>query len=77
MADDYKSYYLKDLIPIIDRVAVDIMMVPMFSEKKPDGTLATLAEVSNHNSLIAMHNEGVREMAKMLKIALVDGDTDD
>ena len=77
MANQYKSFYLSDIVSVIDRVAVDIMMVPVFSEKKPDGTLATLTEISNHNSLIAMHNEGVREMAKMLKDELTkeaDGD---
>lgn len=75
MANEYKSFYLKDVEDIIDRVAVDIMMVPVFSEKKSDGTLATLSEISAHNSLIAMHNEGIREMAKMLKDAL-RGDED-
>lgn len=77
MANEYKSFYLKDILNRIDEVAVDIMMVPCFSEKKPDGTLATLAEVSNHNSLIAMHNEGIREMAKMLKARLAQEDEND
>lgn len=78
MSNSYKSFYLRDILNTIDRVAVDIMMVPCFGEKKPDGTLATLAEISNHNSLIAMHNEGIREMAKMLKDALQgEEDTDD
>ena len=76
MANDYKTFYLKDILPIIDQVSIDIMMVPCFSEKKPDGTLASIGEVSNHNSLIAMHNEGIREMAKMLKAKLMEEEED-
>lgn len=77
MASNYKSFYLSDIETIIDRVAMDIMMVPVFSEKKPDGTLATPTEISIHNGQIAMHNEGVREMAKMLKAALHEEAEDD
>ena len=73
----YTKIQIQDLLPIIDDVAVDIMMVPCFSEKKMDGTFATLAEVSAHNSLIAMHNEGIREMARMLKARLMEGDGDE
>ena len=76
MANQYKSFYLNDIEATIDQVAVDIMMVPSFSEKKQDGTFATLTELANHNSMIAMHNEGVREMAKMLKFVL-RGDKED
>ena len=76
MANEYKSLYLKDVLTTIDEVAVDTMMVPCFSAKF-NGETMTLAEISNHNSLVAMHNEGIREMAKMLKIKLCEEDKDD
>ena len=77
MANEYKSIYLKDLIPIIDNVAVENMMQPVFSGKKFDGTIMSLAEISNQNSLVAMHNEGIREMTLMLKNRLMKEDDDD
>ena len=77
MASDYKSIYLKDLLPIIDNVAVENMVQPVFSGKKSDGTYMTMAEISNQNSLSAMHNEGIREMALMLKNRLLKEDEDD
>ena len=77
MANDYKSLYLKDLLPIIDRVGMETQMAPVFSGKKQDGTFMTLADISNQNSLIAMHNEGVRELARMLKEELMKEDDND
>lgn len=76
MANDYKSIYLKELLPIIDKVAVDAMMTPCVVMKM-NGESMTLAEISNHNSLIAMHNEGIREMALRLKEELMKEDDDD
>lgn len=67
MNNPYKTFSLKDLIPIIDRVAMDNMLEPVFTQKKPDGLMATLAEVSNHNSLSAMFNDGIRTMALRLE----------
>ena len=67
------------LMELIDREALDILMVPAFSVKKPNGEMSTITEVAAHNSLISMHNEGVRELAKILKADLVkaeDGDPD-
>lgn len=72
MNNPYKSYNLKDLVPIIDRVAMDNMLTPAFAQKKPDGMVATLAEVSNHNSLAAMFNDGIRTMALRLEEELDD-----
>ena len=73
------SFYLIDLENIIDRVALDSMMIPVLEHKKPDGTAATLAEVSSYNSLIAMNNEGVRDFAARLKEELRNqaGDSDE
>lgn len=67
------------LIDLINTDALDIMMVPAFSVKKPNGEMSTITEVAAHNSLISMHNEGVRELAKILKADLTrteDGDPD-
>lgn len=78
MSNDYKSWYLKDLIPIIEHVALDLMGDPIVNGKKADGTMMTLSEIANQNSLIAMHSAGIREMASTLIVTLAkDGETDD
>ena len=77
MASEYRQIYSKDLIPIIEDMAIEIMMTPSFSGLKADKTDMTLAEISAHNSLVAMHNEGIREMALMLKHRLLKGDDPD
>ena len=76
MASEYRQIYIKDLIPIIEDMAIEIMMTPSFSGLKADKTDMTLAEISAHNSLVSMHNEGVREMARMLIEALTKEDDD-
>ena len=72
--DDNDFIYWKDakkeLVSLIDSAALEIMMVPAFSEKRPDGVMATLGEISAHNSLIAIYNDGIRTMAQWLKDAL-------
>ena len=81
MANQFKSFYLEDIITIIDRLAMESMMIPVFEGKKPDGMSRSLAEISNYNSLIAMNNEGIRDFAIQLKEALRKeaeaGDSDD
>ena len=66
MASEYTSFYLKDLIPIIEHCALDLMTEPIVAGKKADGTLMNMAEVANQNSLIAMNNAGIRLLAKAL-----------
>ena len=66
MASEYTSFYLKDLIPIINRAAMDLMTEPITAGKKADGTLMNMAEVANQNSLTAMNNAGIRLMANAL-----------
>ena len=62
---------IHDLIALINEVALQCMMTPSFGTmKKIDGTPMTLAEISNYNSLIGIHNEGAKEMAERLKDAL-------
>ena len=62
----YTTYTVEDLIPIIRGVALDLMSVPITGGKKQDGTIMTMAEVSNQNSLTAMWNDGIRLMANAL-----------
>lgn len=66
MADDYKSFYLKDLIPMIEHAALDLMTSPIIAGKKADGTLMNLTEVAQQNSLTAMENSGIRLLARLL-----------
>ena len=63
---DYKSFYLKDLIAMIEHCALDLMTEPIMAGKKADGTLMNMGEVANQNSLIAMNNAGIRLMAHAL-----------
>ena len=44
MANEYKSLYLKNMIPLIDAVTLDCMMTPAFTMKKQDGTVASLTD---------------------------------
>ena len=68
--NEYTTFYLKDLIPIIEHVALDLMSDPIMAGKKADGTLMNMAEVANQNSLIAMNNAGIAEMARQLIVTL-------
>jgi len=77
MASEYKSWYLKDLIPIIEHTALDIMTDPIASGRKRDGSAMTIAEISNQNSMIAMRNAGVREMMSTLIVILAKDGEDD
>ena len=64
--NEYTTFYLKDLIQIIEHTALDLMGEPIMAGKKIDGTLMNITEVSNQNSLIAMNNAGIRLMATTL-----------
>jgi hypothetical protein len=70
MSNAYKSFYLADLMAMIDRVAMYAMLTPTLEHKKPDGTVATLSELANYNSLVAINNEGIRDYVSQLKAAL-------
>lgn len=74
MASEYTTYYVKDLVPIIQSTALDLMSEPVLGGKKADGSLMTLQEVANQNSLIAMNNAGIRLMATALIDQLLKGD---
>ena len=68
--NEYTTFYLKDLIPIIEHTALDLMGEPIMAGKKADGTLMNMTEVANQNSLIAMNNAGIAEMARQLIVTL-------
>ena len=68
--NEYASFYLKELTQIIEHVALDLMSDPIMAGKKADGTLMNMAEVANQNSLIAMNNAGIAEMARQLIVTL-------
>lgn len=68
--NEYTTFYLKDLIPIIEHVALDLMSEPIMAGKKADGTLMNMTEVATQNSLIAMNNSGIAEMARQLIVTL-------
>ena len=76
MKSPYTQITLQDALHIIDNVALDAMMTPAIVMKM-NGEPMTLAELSAHNSLIAMHNEGVREMANRLKDKLAEDEDND
>ncbi|MBQ1791384.1 MAG: hypothetical protein II008_14495 [Oscillospiraceae bacterium] len=77
MADEYKTFYLKDLVPIIEHCALDLMGSPIVSGKKADGTIMNLTEISHQNSMIAMENSGIKLLAQTLIDELKGDDADD
>lgn len=74
MSNAYKSLYLSDLLAKIDEVAMRAMLTPTLEHKKPDGTVATLSELANYNSLVAINNEGIRDYVSQLKAELLKED---
>ena len=76
MANAYKSFYLHDILETINEIAMDCLMSPVFDGKRPDGVMMTLAEISNHNSLVSMNNAGVLDFAQRLKAELMKEDED-
>ena len=75
MVNGYSSYYVKDLIPIINKTAVDLMMQP---QKLFLGDQAQKVEsLSQLNDRIAQFNEGVRSLAVVLTNKLEKDGEDD
>ena len=80
MANEYKIFYLKDVVDMINATLPECMMTPLFGStgmRKTDGTPMTLAEIANYNSAISLHNEGTRELAERLKDRLQREDDHD
>ena len=66
------TYTVDEMISIIEHTALDLMSNPIMVYKKLDGTMMTMAEVANHNSLMAMNNAGIRSLAQELVNKLTD-----
>jgi len=66
MKSKYTSYNLDELVPMIERAALDLMSAPIMNGKKSDGTYMTMAEIANQNSMIAMENSGIKLLAQTL-----------
>ena len=75
MANEYKSFYLKDIQDIINNAALSIMMQP---QKLFLGDQAQKVEsLAQLNDRIAQFNDGVRSLAVYLNAVLEkDGETD-
>ena len=66
MKNQYTSYTVGELVPIIEHAALDLMGAPIIAGKKSDGTLMNAVEVAQQNSLTAMENSGIRMLARTL-----------
>ena len=66
MNNQYKSYDVKDLVPIIEHIALGLMLTPVVQAKRTDGTYLNLTEISHQNSMHSMYNDGIRTMAQAL-----------
>lgn len=73
----FHSYQLNELIPIIEHTALDLQGEPVTAGRKQDGAIMTMAEVSYQNSMIAMYNSGISEMARQLIVVLSKEDDPD
>ena len=75
MANGYSSYYVKDLIPIINKTAIDLMMQP---QRLFLGDQAQKVEsLSQLNDRVAQFNEGIRSLAIVLTKTLEKDGEDD
>ena len=72
--NDYKLFYVKDLLPIIDRIAFDLQKEPnMIICHQGDEQLMLV-----QNASIATYNQGVMRMRKELVEALTkEADSDE
>lgn len=58
----------EEVLQLVDRCALEAMSTPYFGAygtEKP-----TLAELANANSLVAAHNEGIRELVNTIRDTL-------
>ena len=70
MSNLSKSFYLQDLLTLIDQVAIESQLQPSNEYKKQDGTMMSQMELLNLNNDKAFFNGGVLEMAERLRSAL-------
>ena len=72
MANEYKAFYLKDLLPLIDRQALVAMM-----DAHTPSTPNSSGMWDEANAHIAAFNDGVRAMTRTLRGALLMEDEND
>ena len=66
MMGKYDSFYREDIERMIRETALECMMEPALNGKKIDGMGMTIVEIQHRNSLIAMNNAGVKDLADRL-----------
>jgi len=66
MANQYRSFYLADIMAIIDRVAVELLTMPV---NPGAAILKNPEEHLQFNNNVAWNNEGIRDFARSLKDA--------
>lgn len=69
--------YKREMIPLIEHAALELMTEPIINGKKMDGSYMTLTEISHQNSMNSMYNSGIRTMAKVLIEELRKSDDDE
>ena len=72
--NDYKLFYVKDLLPVIDRIAFDLQKEPNVNIYHQGDEQLLLVQ----NSSVATYNQGVMRMRRELVEALTkEADSDE
>ena len=70
--NEYKSFYLRDVLGIIDRVAMETMLSPCLAGDPKQ----TPVDLATYNNMVASNNEGIRDYVNQLRNALMEDDHD-
>lgn len=62
MIDDYKTFFLKDLVPMINELTLSAMKKPASMLTNPERSEFLLY----HNAMTAHYNEGLMRLREML-----------
>ena len=68
--NEYKSLYVKDVLGIIDRVAMETMLTPRLGRDDAQ----TPEDLAAFNNMVAHNNEGIRDFVNQLRAALMEDD---
>lgn len=74
MANQYKSFYLSEILQIIDKVAIELMMTPA---NPGDAIMKDRDDFLSYNNNVAWNNEGIHDLAFNLKAELIKEAEDD
>lgn len=72
MENEYKSFYLKELIPMIDRAALFCQKQPNMMAAHHEDTTLVLVQ----NTMVAAYNRGIMKLWDTLRKELSEGDND-